>query len=94
MLPFDAVTDPGFRHMLPTFEPRYTITRHYMPELYECVKAKVADAMASGMQYFAVTSDGWSSQASHSYVSLIVHYINEHWEICCHLLETAESSIY
>jgi len=99
MLPFDAVTDPGFRHMLHTFEPRYippdrtTIARHYMPELYEREKEKVVSAMASGLQHFAITTDGWSSRANHSYVSLTVHYINEQWELCSHLLETTESSV-
>ena len=98
MLPYDAVTDPGFRHMLHMFEPRYvppdrtTIARHYMPLLYEREKAKVTSTMASGLQHFAITSDGWSSQANHSYVSLTVHYINQQWETCYHLLETAEST--
>ena len=74
MLPYDTVTDLGFRHMLHTFEPRCvppdrtTIARHYMPLLYEREKAKVTSAMASGLQHFAVTSDGWSSRANHSYV--------------------------
>ena len=54
MLPYDTVTDPGFRHMLHTFEPRYvspdrkTIARHYMPLLYEREKAKVTSARPLG----------------------------------------------
>lgn len=52
-----------------------------MPELLRVREGKVADAMASGMQYFAIITDRWSSQASHSYISLTVHYISEHWEI-------------
>ena len=98
MLTYDTVTDPGFRHMLHTFEPRYvppdetTIARHYIPLLYEREKAKVTSAMASGLQLFAIASDGWSSRANHSYVSLTVHYISEQWETSYHLLETAEST--
>ena len=67
MLPFDCVNDSGFRHMLHTFEPRYvppdrsTITRHYMPELYDQEKTKVTKAIATELQYFVFTSDGWCS---------------------------------
>ena len=96
MLPFDCVNDSGFRHMLHTFEPRYvppdrsTITRHYMPELYDQEKTKVTEAIATELQYFAFTSDGWSSRANHSYISLTIHYIDSQWAVRCHLLETAE----
>ena len=47
-------------------------------------------AIATELQYFAFTSDGWSSRANHNYISLTVHYIDSQWVIGCHLLETAE----
>ena len=61
-----------------------------MPELYEKEKTKIVKAIATELQYFAFTSDGWSPRANHSYISLTVHYIDSQWVIGCHLLETAE----
>ena len=90
MLPFVCVNDPGFRQMLHTFEPRYvppdrtTIPRYYMPELYDQEKTRIMKAIATELQYFAFTSDGWSSRANHSYISLTVHYIDSQWVIRCH----------
>ena len=98
MLPLDTINDPGFRHMLHTFEPSYTppdrstLSRHYVPELYEREKARVSTLMAKHMDHFAVTTDAWSSRANHSYICLTVHYISKDWDICSHMLETAETS--
>ena len=75
--------------MLHVFEPRYTlpvhttISRSYMPALYAQEKAKVTKKIEG-------TTDGWSSRANNSYISLTVHYIDDQWSTCCHMLETAE----
>lgn len=49
-------------------------------------------AMGTGLQYFAFTSDRWSSRVNHSYIiiSLTIHYIDSQWAIHCCLLKTAE----
>ena len=46
--------------------------------------------MSDGLQWYAVTSDGWSSRANHSYISVTLHYVNNEWELKCFLLETRE----
>ena len=52
--------------MLHTFEPRYVlpdrkaITNHYIPEMYECEKRKIMNAMEHGLEYCALTTDGWT----------------------------------
>ena len=98
MLSLSGVNDPGFKHMLKTFEPRYippdrsALTRRYMPKLYEQEKTKIEQAIGKEMTYFAVTCDGWSSRANHSYIAMILHYIDSNWQMCAHLLETAEST--
>ena len=43
-----------------------------------------------GLQWYAVTSDGWSSRDNHSYISVTLHFINNDWELKCFLLETGE----
>ena len=85
--------------MLKVFEPRYvppdrtTITCHFMPDLYRAVEEEVTSSMSSGMEYYAITTDAWTSRANHSYVTLTVHYINGKWELCYHVLSTAEFSV-
>ena len=91
--PLDTVNDKGFSHLLISFEPRYTppdrktITNHYLSELYLHEKEKIEKQMEHAL-YFAVTTDGWTSRANHSYLSLIVHYIDDEWTLQSHLLET------
>jgi hypothetical protein len=91
--PLDTVNDKGFRHLFSSFEPRYTppdrktITNYYLPELYLREKEKIEEQMEHAL-YFAVTTDGWTSRANHSYLSLTVHYIDDEWTLQSHLLET------
>ena len=96
LVPIDTVNDAGFRSMLKVFEPRYTLpdrttfSRHYLPSLYQKQKALVSDQMASGLKYFALTTDCWTSRAQHSFMSLTVHYISAEWNLLSHMLETGE----
>ena len=91
--PLDTVNDKGFRHMLTSFEPRYippdrkAITNHYLPDLYVKQKERIAREMGQA-SYFAVTTNGWTSRANESYLSLTVHYIDKEWKLQSHLLET------
>ena len=42
------------------------------------------------MLFPCLTTDAWTSKANHSCIIHTVHYINEVWELCCHLLDTTE----
>ena len=96
LVPIDTVNDAGFRSMLKVFDPRYTLpdrttfSRHYLPSLYQKQKALVFEQMASGLKYFALTTDCWTSRAQHSFMSLTVHYICAEWNLQSHMLETGE----
>ena len=98
MMPFSTVSNKGFQDMLHTFEPRYvlpdrkTITQHYMPDMYQREKMKITRAMEKDLIFFSITTDGWTSRANHSYITHTVHYIDESWKLCSHLLDTAELS--
>ena len=61
-----------------------------MPEIHEKVKSKMTEAMQRGLTYFSLTTDAWTSRANHSYVTHTVHYIDEHWKLRCHVLDTCE----
>ena len=49
--------------------------------------------MNNGLEFFAVTTDGWTSCANHSYVAQTVHYVDCSWNLCTHLLDTSELSL-
>ena len=71
IVPIDTVKDAGFRNILKVFEPiyilsdRFTFSRHYVPELYQKQKTKICEQMTSGLRYFTITTDCWSSRANH-----------------------------
>ena len=47
--------------------------------------------MNGRLEWYVMTTDGWSSRANHSYInSITLHYINNEWEMKCFLLETRE----
>ena len=95
MLPFDTVNDPGFRHMINVFEPRYippdrkTISTHYMPELYEKGKEKIQQHL-DGVKWYAITTDMWTSRAKQAFSAITVHYVTNEFKLQSHLLETRE----
>ena len=39
---------------------------------------------------FSITTDMWTSQAKQSYTALTVLYLNNDFELCCHILDTKE----
>ena len=99
MLPVSIVNNCGFRNMLHTFEPRFvlpdrkTFTQHYLPEMHECEKKRIANSMKCGLRYFSLTTDGLTSRTNHSYIAHTIHYIDHMWNLQSHLLDVAEMSV-
>ena len=95
MQPYDTVNDVGFRQMLKVLEPRYfppdrkTISTRYFPKLFETEREKVK-ANLKNVTSFSITTDMWTSRTKHSYTALTVHYLNNSFELCCHMLDTKE----
>ncbi|XP_039895251.1 E3 SUMO-protein ligase ZBED1-like isoform X2 [Simochromis diagramma] len=75
MRPLSVVENKGFRNMIKTLEPRYTvpsrqhITDIALPKLYQEVKATVLDSLSSA-ETVALTCDAWTSRATESYVTV------------------------
>ena len=67
--PVVTVNDPGFIHMPKIFEPRYiipdrtTFSRHYLPfeSEKEIFLQQTKAGHGHGLEWYAVTTDGWSS---------------------------------
>jgi len=58
--------------------------------LYQKQKVLVFKQKASGLKYFALTTDCWISGTQHSFMSLTVHFISAEWNLQSHMLETGE----
>ena len=87
---FTTVEKPGFRKMLSTFDQQYVPpSRKYFSKtavlrLYSAKRETVEIEIE-----FSSTSDLWSSETLHSYISYTIHYINKEWEMKSICFQTA-----
>ncbi|KAK7944766.1 hypothetical protein WMY93_000494 [Mugilogobius chulae] len=94
MRPFTTVSGPGFVKMIKTLDKRYDIPsesyfkRVAIPELYKKCKEKVT-ADLKAVEFFAATTDLWTSRTSEPYQSLTIHFINEDFNLNARCLQTA-----
>ncbi|CAL9689321.1 unnamed protein product [Knipowitschia caucasica] len=94
MMPIQSVEREGFSKMLKTFDPRYKLpSKKYfskvaLPALYEDARTEVSNALSS-VEFFASTTDMWSSRTSDPYLSLTIHYVDKDWKLQNKCLETS-----
>ena len=90
--PFSVVQNSGFQNLLHVLEPRYTIPsrQHFsdkaLPELYEKKKTELKSNLAEAVAV-ALTTDGWTSRATESYVTITCNYINKEWKLRSNVLQ-------
>ena len=95
MQPYQTVNNPGFQHLLHSFDQRYhppdrkTLSTNYIPRLYDREKGRVSSALAS-VDSFALTTDIWTSRHNQAYTGLTVHYVDDCYQLQSHLLENVE----
>ncbi|MBN3306654.1 ZBED4 protein, partial [Amia calva] len=93
MRQFSVVENLGFRRLLHTLEPKYTIpsrahfTRTVVPNLYNESKAKLVQTLKEA-ESIAITTDGWTSRGTQSYITITAHTINSDWEMVNVVLQT------
>ncbi|XP_040183654.1 E3 SUMO-protein ligase ZBED1-like [Rana temporaria] len=93
MRPYSIVQNEGFKHMLKVLEPRYNIpsrthfSEKVVSELYEQEKKKVVDELSQASSV-ALTTDGWMSRGTESYVTITAHFITADWEMRSPVLQT------
>lgn len=91
--PFNLVEGRGFAAFVHELEPRFkipcrkTLTSNVM-KLYDTTKSGIR-AMLQG-EKIALTTDGWTSLATESYVTVTAHFINKEWEMKSIVLDTSE----
>ncbi|XP_046562724.1 zinc finger BED domain-containing protein 4-like [Haliotis rubra] len=71
-----------------TLPSRATLSRKVIPDLYEKVKEVKAGLKAS--HSVALTTDGWTSRATQSYITITAHFIDEEWELKNKVLQTRQ----
>ncbi len=85
-LPLYTVEKEGFKKLIQTMDNRYELpnrthfSRHIIPELYTSTKEKVTMKLTD-VQFFAATTDIWSSIGMTPYISYTIHYISKEWDL-------------
>lgn len=93
MIPIYTVDNDHFINMLSQFDSRYKLPgRNYfgdtaIPQFYIEVRNKIVDELKCA-DYFATTTDLWSSENMVPYLGLTVHFIDRTWTLQARVLET------
>ncbi len=84
MRPFSVVENDGFTHLLSVLEPRYQLpsrphfSQNVLPHLYSEVRAKLVKDL-SNAKFIALTTDGWTSRVTQSFMTITAHDITDNW---------------
>jgi len=90
--PLSFVTDHGFRMLVANWEPKYVIkSRQYYSDLLNTVyleeMTKLKDILATQAS-ISLTTDGWTSVSTESYITYTAHYISQDFFLHSHVLAT------
>lgn len=86
MRPLSIVDGQGFREMINTFYPGYTLPSrsHFtklMEKKYEENLERLKASLKNVKSKIALTTDAWTSIATEAYLGVTCHFINEDWEL-------------
>ena len=93
MMPIYSAEKEGFRQLLKSFDPRYELpSRKYfsktaIPKLYAETR-EIVEADVKSAEFFAATTDCWSSHTMEPYLSYTVHFIGEDYRLHTRCLQT------
>ena len=82
---FNAVERPGFKHLLHVLEPRYQIpakssfSRERVAKLYDAARSNAMHELKNSMDFYAATTDMWSSHGMTPYIGFTLRWINDQW---------------
>ena len=93
MRPLSMVEDEGFKQMIKTFHPGYTLPfrTHFtklMEGKYEKSIYDLGNSFKLSKSKIALTSDAWTSVATEAYLGITCHFINDDWELTNFCLTT------
>ncbi|KAL6491014.1 hypothetical protein MHYP_G00013590 [Metynnis hypsauchen] len=90
---YSVVENEGFKELVHILDPRYKIpqraffTDTQIPALYIKVKKEVMESLSNAKRV-AITVDGWTSCATHSYITVTSHHIDNEWNMKNYVLQT------
>ena len=80
--PCAIVENPGFRYLLKVLELRYSVPSHvHISSLWSLPFTSVHEHELSTAQAVALTTDGWTSRCTESYLTVNAHFITSEWEM-------------
>ncbi|XP_046332731.2 E3 SUMO-protein ligase ZBED1-like [Haliotis rufescens] len=91
--PYSVVDSPEFRDLIQCLDPRYklpsrtTFAERIIPDMYKDAKQRVAEKLSEAEQV-ALTTDGWTSCATDSYLTITSCHLSVNWEIINFVLQT------
>ncbi|XP_037629812.1 E3 SUMO-protein ligase ZBED1-like [Sebastes umbrosus] len=93
MRPIDIVSGEGFQDLIMELEPQYKIPSHttiskHIVQLYDTTRENIKTKLKD--KTLALTTDGWTSLATHAYVTVTAHCISDSWELDNYVLCTKE----
>ncbi|XP_061542548.1 E3 SUMO-protein ligase ZBED1-like [Phycodurus eques] len=85
MRPLSMVDDKGFRKMISTFNPKYsmpslTYFTNMMEKKHQEMTAKLENVLQD-TECVALTTDFWTSVATEAYLGVTCHFLGEDWEM-------------
>uniref|UniRef100_A0A9J8BL29 BED-type domain-containing protein n=1 Tax=Cyprinus carpio carpio TaxID=630221 RepID=A0A9J8BL29_CYPCA len=95
--PFSAVDGKGFKRLVAKLEPKYQMpsrahfSQTVFPALYRETKERVMLNLKQS-ECIAITTDGWTSRATHSYITIKAHVLTSEWEMQYYVLQTRQLS--
>ena len=92
MRPINVVEGEGFRDLIHTLEPGYTVPRRAtvmagVHTKFESTKAVVSNLINS-CESVSLTTDIWTSLTMEAYLTVTVHFVTADWRLECFVLET------
>lgn len=93
MRPINVIYGSGFQAFVHELEPRFKIPcfrtiSGQITKLYDTTKDGIRGMLRG--EKLGLTTDGWSSLATESYVTVTAHFIDEDWEMRNVVLDTSE----
>uniref|UniRef100_A0A669DR08 Uncharacterized protein n=1 Tax=Oreochromis niloticus TaxID=8128 RepID=A0A669DR08_ORENI len=86
MRPLAVVEGEGFKEMLTTFQPGYTLPSRrdftsMMETKYETSVEKLRNELKKATSKISLTTDAWTSLVTESYLGVTCHFINDNWDL-------------
>lgn len=93
--PYTIVEGSGFKDMLHNFDKRYVLpgrthfATNLIPKLYEAKRSELLQSLKDA-SHVSLTTDGWTSRSTESYITTTVHWLSKEWCLTSAVLQTTQ----